>query len=417
MTPGRIHMTDTLSPAEREELVAWRRDFHAHPELAYKEIRTSNIVAAHLDRLGYEVRRGVGGTGVVGLLPGKGAGKTLMIRADMDCLPIHEENSVDYVSTQPGCMHACGHDGHTAVLMMLARKLAQRERSFAGNIKLVFQPAEEGGNGALAMIKDGALQDPPVDHAIGLHLYNNLPVGKIGLCAGPIMAGIDELHITIEGVGGHAAFPQQTVDPVVVSAHVITALQTIVSRNVDPLKAAVVTIGMLKAGDAFNVIPGKAEMKGTVRYFDPALGEQIPALVERIIRGTTEALGAKYELQYTRLAPPVVNNAEAAEFIRQVSTEIVGESMVHFNERLMGSEDMSYFLNEVPGCFFFVGSSNAERGLVHPHHSPRFDFDESAMEMGVTVFLRAVDRYFANGIGAPGGSSGLHSAGRSDIQA
>ena len=387
-------MSNTLTQQEREQLVGWRRDFHANPELAYTETRTSNIVADHLDKLGYEVRRNVGKTGVTGVLRGSGAGKTLMLRADMDCLPIREENVVPYASRQLGRMHACGHDGHTAVLMMVASKLAAGNRNFKGNVKLVFQPAEEGGNGAVAMIEDGALQNPKVDHAIGLHVYNNLPVGKVGLSPGPIMAGIDEFGLTIVGTGGHAAAPHQTVDPIVVAAQTIVALQTIVSRNVDPIKSAVITVGALHAGEAFNVIASTAEMKGTVRFFDSQLGENLPAWIERVIRGTTEAMGATYKLDYKRLAPPVINDSAMAEFIRDVSVEVVGDSQVNFNERLMGSEDMAYFLNEVPGCFFFVGSANAERGLTHPHHSSRFDFDEAALETGVKIFLRAIDRYF-----------------------
>lgn len=387
-------MADMLTAQEREQLIGWRRDFHANPELAYTETRTANIVADHLEKLGYEVRKGVGKTGVTGVLRGSGSGKTLMLRADMDCLPIQEENAVPYASRQSGRMHACGHDGHTAVLMMVASKLASSKRKFNGNIKLVFQPAEEGGNGAVAMIEDGALQNPKVDHAIGLHVYNSLPLGKVGLSPGPIMAGIDEFHLTIVGTGGHAAAPHQTVDPIVVAAQTIVALQTIVSRNVDPIKSAVITVGALHAGEAFNVIASTAEMKGTVRFFDSQLGDNLPAWIERVIRGTTEAMGATYQLDYKRLAPPVINDAAMAEFIRDVSAEVVGDSQVHFNERLMGSEDMAYFLNEVPGCFFFVGSANAERGLAHPHHSSRFDFDEAALETGVKIFLRAIDRYF-----------------------
>lgn len=387
-------MAEALTAKEREELIAWRRDFHAHPELAFTETRTSKIVAEHLEALGFEVRRGVGKTGVTGLLRGSGGGKTLMLRADMDCLPVNEENDVPYASASPGKMHACGHDGHTAVLMMVARKLAQQPPKFKGNIKLLFQPAEEGGNGAVSMIQDGALENPKVDHALGLHVYNNLPVGKVGLSPGAIMAGIDQFGVTINGVGGHAAFPHQTIDPVVVASHVVIALQTIVSRNVDPVKAAVVTVGAFHAGDAFNVIASTAELKGTVRFFDPELGKNLPLWVERVIRGATESMGATYKLDYNRLAPPVINDANMAEFIREVSAEVVGEDCVSFNERLMGSEDMAYFLNEVPGCFFFVGSANAERGLTHPHHSSRFDFDEASLETGVNIFLRAIERYF-----------------------
>lgn len=388
-------MIDHLSADERRKLIEWRRDFHAHPELAYTESRTSNIVADHLEKIGYEVRRGVGRTGVIALLQGKPGGKTLMLRADMDCLPIHEENQVPYASTTPGKMHACGHDGHTAVLMMTAQKLMERRNSIHGTVKLVFQPAEEGGNGAVALIEEGVLENPKVDAALGLHVYNNLPVGKVGLSPGPLMAGIDSFQLTIEGVGGHAAAPHQTVDPIVVAAHLITALQTVVSRNVDPIQSVVVTVGAIHAGDAFNVIPRTAEMKGTVRYFDKELGKKLPQWIERIIRGTVESFGARYNLQYECLAPPTVNDAGLAAFIRDVSREVVGAENVSFNERLMGSEDMAYYLERVPGCFFFIGSANESKQLNFPHHSPKFDFDEDALETGVKVFLHAVDQYFS----------------------
>lgn len=385
-------MNELLSKEEKEALVGWRRDFHANPELGYQETRTSNIVATHLESLGYEVRRGVGGTGVVGLLRGKQPGKTVMLRADMDCLPMQEENETAYASQASGRMHACGHDGHTAVLMMTAKKLMERKSGLRGNIKLVFQPAEEGGNGALAMIGDGVLENPKVDTALGLHVFNNLPIGKVGLNPGPLMAGVDLFNVTIEGVGGHAAAPHQTVDPVVAAAHVVTALQTVVSRNVDPIHSCVVTVGSIHAGSAFNVIPRTAELKGTVRYFDPKIGHDLPQWVERVIRGTVEAMGARYELKYERIGPPTINDAEVAGFMRDVSSEIVGAENVIFNERVMGGEDMAYYLEKVPGCFVFVGSANEAKKLTYPHHSPRFDFDEDALETGVKIFLRAIEK-------------------------
>lgn len=386
-------MSQVLSADERKALVGWRRDFHANPELGYKETRTSNIVADHLESLGYEVRRGVGGTGVVGLLRSQQAGKTLMLRADMDCLPMQEENEVPYASRNEGRMHACGHDGHTAVLMMTAKKLMERKSALRGNIKLVFQPAEEGGNGAVAMIRDGVLEDPKVDTALGLHVFNNLPIGKIGLNPGPLMAGVDLFELTIEGVGGHAAAPHQTVDPVVAAAHVVTALQTVVSRNVDPIHSCVVTVGSIHAGNAFNVIPRTAELKGTVRYFDSKIGQDLPQWIERVVRGTVEAMGARCNLKYDRIGPPTVNDAAVAGFMRDVSAEIVGEDNVYFNERVMGGEDMAYYLEKVPGCFVFVGSANESKKLIYPHHSPRFDFDEDALETGVRLFLRAVEKF------------------------
>jgi amidohydrolase len=384
-----------LTEHEEKQLVAWRRDFHAHPELAYQETRTSGIVANHLKESGYEVRTGVGGTGVIGLLRGNESGKTLMLRADMDCLPVQEENEAPYCSVYANRMHACGHDGHTAGLMSVATQLKKRSNHRKGNIKLVFQPAEEGGNGAERMIQDGALENPKVDATFGLHLWNDRPVGTIALNRGALMAGVHSFDLTIHGKGGHGAAPHQTIDSIVTAAHVITNLQTIVSRNVDPLETAVVTVGSLHGGSAFNVIAESVAMKGTVRYFNPALGEQLPQLLERIVAGTTKSMGASYSLNYEKLTPPTINDSKWAEFIRDVAAEIVGSGNVIMDARTMGGEDMSFFLNAVPGCFFFVGSRNEDRKLMYPHHSPKFDFDEAAMEIGVEVLCRATEKYLA----------------------
>ena len=388
-------MSSFLTKEEVQQLAGWRRDFHAHPELAYQESRTAEVAAAHLKSCGYEVSTGIGTTGVVGLLKGGATGKTVMLRADMDCLPLTEENDVPYRSQNPGKMHACGHDGHTAALMTAAKKLQEMRGSLRGNVKIVFQPAEEGGNGAARMIRDGALLNPKVDAAFGLHLWNDQPVGKIALNPGALMAGVHSFELTVRGKGGHGAAPHQAVDAVVAAAQVINSLQTVVSRNVDPLETAVVTVGSVHAGDAFNIIPETAVLRGTVRYFNPKLGDELPEWIERVARGTTESMGAHYDLKYERLTPPTINNAEMAEFVRGVAAELVGPENIIYDARTMGGEDMSFFLNEVPGCYFFVGSRNEQRGLIHPHHSPRFDFDEAALAIGVEMTCRIVRKFLS----------------------
>ncbi len=344
-------MREFLAEEHRRRLIDWRRDFHSHPELAYQENRTAGIVAQHLQQCGYHVGEGIGGTGVTGLIQGESPGKTLMLRADMDCLPVQEENEVSYASVFPGRMHACGHDGHTAILMAVAEQLQERRQNLRGTAKLVFQPAEEGGNGAEKMIQDGVLDNPKVDVAFGLHLWNDKPVGKVALNRTALMAGVHSFDLTIVGKAGHGAAPHQTIDPIVTASQIINNLQTIVSRNVDPLETAVVTVASIHAGSAFNVIAESAALKGTVRYFSPVLGERLPQLFERIVAGTTQSMGATYTLDYQKLTPPTINDPAWAEFIREVAAQVVGSENVLMDARTMGGEDMSFFLNEVPGLF------------------------------------------------------------------
>ena len=387
-------MNSFLTEKENEELISRRRDFHAHPELAYRENRTSTIAARHLQECGYETKTGVAQTGVVGLLRA-GSGKTLMLRADMDCLPVTEENAVPYSSQNQGFMHACGHDGHTAVLMTVAKKLMEEKQKLKGNVKIIFQPAEEGGNGAEKMVQEGVLQNPHVDAAFGLHVWTSLPVGKIALNRGALLAGVHGFEVQVVGKGGHGAAPHQTIDPIVTAAQMITALQTVVSRNVDPLATAVVTVGSIQGGTAFNVIPDRVKFSGTVRYFDPTLGEQMPKWIERIISGISEASGARYELKYEKMTPPTINDPRMAEFIHDVAADIIGAHNIVMDAQTMGGEDMSFFLNEVPGCFFFVGGRNDAKNLNHPHHSPRFDFDEACLEIGAEILCRATQKFLS----------------------
>jgi len=398
-------MTEDLQPiaklaaADIEQVIRDRREFHAHPELAYNEQRTASIVAERLAEYGYHVTRDVGRTGVVGLLESDATdeARTLLYRADMDALPVQEENQVAYRSQHNGVMHACGHDAHVAIALGVAKQMANERERLRGHLKFAFQPAEEGGNGAVAMIEDGVLESPHVTAAVGLHVWNNFPVGKVGVYAGAMMAAVDEFDLIIEGRGGHGAIPQQTVDAIVVAAQVITALQTIVSRNISPLDAAVVTVGKITAGTAFNIIAATASLRGTVRTFDSETHTRIPELFERIVRGVCEAMGASYRLDYKRQTLPLVNRAEMCDLVADCATEVVGRENVIRDEsvRTMGGEDMSYFLERVPGCFFFVGTRNEARGLVHPHHSPRFDIDESALATGVDIMTRVVRQYLS----------------------
>jgi amidohydrolase len=379
-----------FSQAELAELVANRRWLHQHPELKFEEVESAKFIAERMRAYGYEISTGIATTGVAATLKTDKPGPTILLRADMDALPILEENNVEYSSQRAGVMHACGHDGHMAALLGAARQLIQKRDSMRGNLKIVFQPGEEGGNGALKMIEEGILEAPRVDACFGLHLWNGLPVGKVGVVAGPIMASVDEFIVTIKGRGGHAAMPHQTVDAVLAASHVVCALQSVVARNVNPLDSAVITVGSFHAGSAFNVIADSAKLLGTVRTFSRQLYDEIPHLFERVVKGAAAAMGAECEIEYLRQCMPTINNQEMTEFVRGVAAEVVGAENIVTDDsaRTMGGEDMSFFLDRVPGCFFFVGSQNCARALAHPHHSPKFDFDEGALPIGAEILKR-----------------------------
>jgi amidohydrolase len=390
---------DTRSQAFTEtdlrEIVATRRDLHAHPELAFEEVRTSGIVTERLKALGLTPRPGVGKTGVLATVQGGRPGKTVLLRADMDALPIHEENDVPYRSQSDGKMHACGHDCHTSILLGIAKRLTAERGDLPGAVRLCFQPAEEIGGGADAMIAEGAL-DPTPDAAFGLHVWQTLDLGKVGITPGPFMAAVDEFEVTIRGKGAHAAMPQAGLDPVVALAHVISALQTIASRNVDPLLEVVVSVTQVRAGSAFNIIPESAWMNGTVRVFDPETWKTLPETFERVCRGVAEALGCRAEVSYTRHNRPTVNDRAMAALAREAAIEVVGEENVLDDVRTMGGEDFSAFLARVPGCFIAVGSRNVARGLVWEHHHPRFDVDEASLGIGAEVLLRTAKRFLTS---------------------
>ncbi len=376
------------------QLVQWRRQIHQHPELAFQEILTSTFVSKKLTEMRVEHQTDIAKTGIVAIIKGSQTGPVLAIRADMDALPIYEENEVSYCSQHDGIMHACGHDGHTAIALGTAYYLSQHQHDFQGTVKIIFQPAEEGPGGAKPMIEAGVLKNPDVDAIIGLHLWNNLPVGTVGVRSGALMAAVECFRCKILGRGGHGAMPHQTVDSIILSAQIVNALQTIVARNINPIDSAVVTVGELHAGTALNVIADSAKMSGTVRYFNPSFAGYFSTRLDAIIKGICEANGATYELDYWQLYPPVVNDLHITNLVRSVALEVVEtEAGVMPDCQTMGGEDMSFFLQEVPGCYFFLGSANTNLGLDYPHHHPRFDFDETVLIMGVEMFVRCVEKF------------------------
>jgi amidohydrolase len=368
--------------ARRADLVGLRRDLHAHPELAFQEERTAGIVAGRLRAAGLEVRTGVAHTGVVGILRGGRLGPAVLLRADMDALPIEEANETPYRSRTPGVMHACGHDGHTAVALIVAEGLAAMRADLAGTVVVAFQPAEEIAAGARPMLEAGVMDSPRVDAVVGLHLWNDLPTGIVGVRAGPAFASMDEIVLAVEGRGGHGAIPHQAADPIVAAAQIVGALQTVVSRDVAPLDAAVVTIGAIHAGTAFNVIPDRVEMRGTVRAFSDEVRARTLRRVEEIATGVAGAMRTRATLTVRVGCPAVVNDAAVAERVRRAAEHVVGPAAVIEMTPTTGSDDVAYFLQRAPGCYFVVGSQNRARGLDGPHHNPRFDFDEEALLIG-----------------------------------
>jgi amidohydrolase len=375
-----------------DEMVATRRDFHRHPELGFQETRTSAIVADRLTELGLEVQRGVAKTGVVALLEGSHPGPTLLLRFDMDALPIQEETGLDFASENPGVMHACGHDGHTTMGLALAKILTQHQSEMAGTIKFMFQPAEEGLGGAFAMIADGVLENPKPDVAFAMHLWNASPFGKVRATVGPSMASSSVFEITIQGKGGHGAAPHMAKDPILASAHIVTALQSIVSRNVDPQESVVVSIGQFSAGTTFNVIPDRVLLKGTVRSYKTELHRQAYRRILSMVKQMAAAFDCEVKMETVVMVAAVNNAPEPTAVVRTAAAKVVGEENMD-ERRTMASEDMGYILEDIPGCYFFVGSGDENS---YPHHHPKFDFDERAMVTGVTLMAETVASYLFN---------------------
>lgn len=374
--------------------ITLRRDLHRYPELGFEEVRTAGIVAAELIRLGLEVQTGIGKTGVVGLLEGEADGPTVLVRADMDALPIQEENQVQYASQSAGKMHACGHDGHTTIALAAAELLSAQRDRIAGRVKFVFQPAEEIGRGAEAMIQDGALRDPVPDVALGLHVWNEAPVGTVVLSDGPMMAAAGDFTITVEGKGGHGAMPHIAHDPIVAASQIVVALQSIVSRSVKPTDTAVLSVTEFKAGDSFNVIPPGARLRGTIRAFDKGVMALLEQRIREVAEAVAGAMGCRAQILVEQLTLPVVNAPEVNARLKKAFERVAPGLDVITDYHTMLAEDMSYFLDRVPGTFFFVGSANADRGLDYPHHHPRFDWDDEAViPLAVELMAAAVASY------------------------
>jgi hippurate hydrolase len=373
------------------EISAIRRDIHAHPELAFEENRTSDVVAAKLQEWGLEVTRGLGKTGLVGTLRKGNSLKSIGLRADMDCLPMDEANEFAHRSTSPGRMHACGHDGHTAMLLGAAKVLSET-RNFEGAVHFIFQPAEEGGGGAKVMIEDGLFEKFPCDAVFAIHNKPGVPVGHIVTKGGPLLAAADRWDIRITGKGGHAAHPHSTLDPMVVGANIVMALQTIVSRNIDPIDSGVVTVGFFHAGSAYNVIPGDAHIGGTTRTTTPANRELVKRRIDEICEGAARMHGVKIEVEHKPGYPPTVNDVEQARFAADVAAGVCGDHAVQDNTRpSMGAEDFSYMLEKVPGAMVWLGNGGGP-GTVSLHNS-RYDFNDMAIPFGVSFFVRTVERF------------------------
>ena len=377
-------MKTFLSQAQsnRDQLIAWRRDFHQHPELAFNEHRSAKIIAETLGGLGLSVQTAIAETGVVGTLKGEQPGPTMLIRFDMDALPIVEETGAAYASKQEGVMHACGHDGHMAIGLGVAQILSSKSQELPGTIVFIFQPAEEGQGGAERMIAEGILDDLSASRSLGMHIWNEEPLHWLGITPGPVMAGSERFEIMIHGRGGHAASPHLARDPILAASQLITACQSITSRSLDPQEPGVVSFTVVQAGETWNVIPSSVRLEGTIRTFSEASRMTVIERMQEIASGICSAAGCQVELEFERITPPLVNDAETAALAAEVAQQLFPEFEIDREHRVMGSEDMAFFMQEVPGCYLFIGSSNSARNLDAPHHNPLFDFDEKVLPIG-----------------------------------
>ncbi len=373
-----------------DEMTEWRRDIHQHPELKFEENRTSDLVAAKLEEFGIEIHRGLAKTGVVGTIR-NGDGPSIGLRADMDALPLEEKNTFKHASSNPGKMHACGHDGHTAMLLGAAKHLAG-SKNFKGTVNLIFQPAEEGGGGGELMIKEGLFEMFPVDSVYGLHNWPGMPAGTFGVGSGPIMAAADMFDLTINGHGGHAALPDQCIDPIVVASQVVSALQTITSRNTHPVDSVVITVTQIHAGDAYNVIPDSVQMHGTVRTFQTETRDKIPSSMLRVAEGVCAAYGTTCELNYMSGYPATINSLPETEISAKAVVDLLGEDKIILNPTpSMGAEDFSYMLEARPGCYVWlgIGPGKGEAGCML--HSSRYDFNDDVLPTGASYWVKLVE--------------------------
>ncbi|TRZ65897.1 MAG: amidohydrolase [Comamonadaceae bacterium] len=378
-----------------------RRDLHAHPELCFQEVRTADVVAAKLSEWGIPIHRGLGTTGIVGIVKAGSSDRAIVLRADMDALPMQEFNTFAHASQHPGKMHACGHDGHTAMLLAAAHYFSNN-RNFDGTVYLVFQPAEEGGGGAREMIKEGLFEKFPVQAVFGMHNWPGASVGKFAVSAGPVMASSNEFKITVRGKGGHAALPHNAIDPVPVACQMVQAFQTIISRNKKPVDAGVISVTMIRAGEATNVIPDSCELQGTVRTFTIEVLDMIEQRMREMAQHTAAAFGAQCEFEFVRNYPPTINAAHEADFARGVMASIVGASNVGEQEPTMGAEDFSYMLQAKPGCYSFIANGDgAHREMGHGGgpcmlHNPSYDFNDDLIPLGATYWARLAEAWLAS---------------------
>lgn len=391
-------MTDSIAhevAGLRDELVALRRDLHRHPELPFQETRTARVVASYLEGLSIPVKTGIGGTGVVGLIEGGQPGLTVMLRADMDALPVQEVAGREYGSVEPGKMHACGHDGHVAILLTVAKLLSGRRASLRGNVKLAFQPAEEPISGAQRMIDDGVMQSPKVDRVLTCHLWSPLQVGTVGVRPGAIFVSTDILRVVVQGRGGHGGLPHQTVDPVNIAANVLVALQSIVSREVDAAQRVVLSFGKIAGGTQFNIIPDEVELGGTLRTLDEGVRQFVLRRVEEVSGAIATGMRGHALFQHVNGTPAVVNDPEVAAVVAAAAEKVVGKENVLPVEPVSVGDDAALFQQRAPGCYFLVGAGNEAKGITAPHHNPAFDMDEDALPIAVRVMVEAALHYLS----------------------
>jgi amidohydrolase len=384
------------------QLVAWRRDFHMHPELGYQEVRTAGIVADHLRGLGLEVSTGIGKTGVVAIIEGDNAAPeapTVLLRFDMDALPVTEITGQSYASQTPGVMHACGHDGHTAIGMGVAQLLVKYRATLDGRVKLVFQPAEEGLGGALAMIADGVMEAPKPAASFGMHIWSRLPLNQVIVQEGPLWAGADIVDVVITGRGGHGAMPHETVDAIVIGSEIVLAWQTIVSRNVDPVQPAVISVGAFHAGTVNNIIAEQAVLKASIRSLNFEMRDYLVQRMREVADGICMAHGACAELTFRPGVPATINSADGVSLMKEVATAVVGAPNVAQITPMMVAEDMSEFLNRAPGCFVLVGAWDTAKPINSPHHSPTFTWDERVLQTGAALMAGAAVTYLSGAQG------------------
>jgi len=382
---------------EKQTTINLRRELHKIPEPGFEEFKTSGFISEKLTGYGLDVKTGAAKTGVIGNLISKqfnnksgNKRKTIMLRADIDALPIQEKSNIDYISTHKGYMHACGHDGHIAIALTAAKILSSHKNELKGNVKFVFQPAEEYQGGAKPMIEEGVLHNPEVNSAIGLHIWNSIPSGKVGIRKGPLMASVDNFKIKIIGKSSHGAMPHEGVDSIVIASYIINSIQTIITREINPVTPCVITIGKISGGSASNIIAEEVYLEGTARTLNQDLNSIIFQKMEKIIKGITECMNAKYEFDYDFLYPVTVNNDEMTQVVYEAACEAVGAENIIEPEQSMGGDDMAYYLQKIPGCYFFLGSSNKEKGIDFPLHSNNFNFDEGCLPIGVEIIIRTI---------------------------